>query len=63
MEADADARRAIESRIFIAAQVYDENVLEQYWNSLHAALIAAAHHDLDIKEHIALWRRWFRRTD
>lgn len=64
LEADADARRAIESRIFIAPQVYHENVLERWhliaaeedwnkmvghWESLHGTLILAAHKDLGIK--------------
>ena len=63
-EADADARRAIESRIFIAPRVYHENVLERWqllaaekdwnkmvghWESLHGALILAAHKDVGIK--------------
>ena len=63
-DADAEARRTIESRIFIAQQVQRENVLErwqllaaekdwvrmvQYWNELHATLIAAAHKDCGIK--------------
>ena len=53
-----EARRAIDSRIFLAHQIRHENVLErwqllsgekdwprmvEFWNSLHSALIAAAH--------------------
>jgi hypothetical protein len=67
VQADVEARRAIESRIFIAHQIRHENVLErwqllsgekdwprmvEFWNSLHSALIAAAHKDLDVKEHV-----------
>lgn len=63
-DADAEARRTIESRIFIAQQIQRENVLErwqllaadkdwarmvQYWNELHATLIAAARKDCGIK--------------
>jgi hypothetical protein len=74
LEADAEARRGIESRIFVAHQIQRENVLErwqllagekdwsrmvEYWNSLHATLIAAAHKDLDIKERNWFWQRWF----
>jgi hypothetical protein len=64
MEADAEARRAIESRIFVARQIQRENVLErwqllaaerdwgrmiQYWSELHATLIKTAHKDCGIK--------------
>ena len=74
LEADAEARRCIESRLFIAHQIQHENVLErwqllageqdwsrmvEYWNSLHRTLIAAAHKDLGIKEHNWFWQRWF----
>lgn len=64
MEADAEARRAIESRIFVWHGIQSENVRErwqllaaekdwgrmiQYWSELHATLIAAAHKDCGIK--------------
>lgn len=64
LEADAEARRAIESRLFIAHQIQRENVLErwqllaaerdwsrtvEYWNSLHGTLVAAARRDCGIK--------------
>lgn len=77
VEADAEARRAIEGRIFIAHELYAENVLERWqllagardwnkmvghWESLHGTLILAAHKDLGIRElHVPFWRRWFRR--
>jgi hypothetical protein len=72
LEADAEARRAIESRLFVAHQIKRENVLErwqllaaerdwsrmvEYWNLLHGTLVAAAHKDLGI---IPFWKRWFR---
>lgn len=65
LEADAEARRAIESRIFIADQIQRENVLErwqllaaekdwsrmvEYWDSLHSSLLVAAHKDLGIED-------------
>lgn len=67
VQADVEARRAIESRIFIAHQIRHANVLErwqllsgekdwarmvEFWNSLHSALIAAAHKDLDVNEDV-----------
>ena len=63
LEADAEARRVIESRIFIAHQIQSENVLErwqllaaekdwsqmvEYWNSLHGSLLVTAHKGLGI---------------
>jgi hypothetical protein len=63
MEADAEARRSIESRIFVWHRIQSENVRErwqllatekdwgkmiQYWNELHATLIATAHKDCGI---------------
>lgn len=72
LEADAEARRVIESRLFVVHQIQRENVLErwhllaaerdwsrmvEYWNSLHGTLVAAAHNDLGIG--IPIWKRWF----
>ena len=72
VEADAEARRAIESRLFVAHQIQRENVLErwqllaaekdwsrmiEYWNSLHGTLVTAAQKDLGIG--IPFWKRWF----
>lgn len=72
VEADAEARRAIESRIFVAQQIQRENLLERWkllaaegdwskrahdWNSLHDTLVVAAHKDLGIG--ISFWKRWF----
>jgi hypothetical protein len=72
IEADAEARRAIESRLFVVHQIQRENVLErwqllaaerdwsrmvEYWTWLHATLVAAAHKDLGIG--IPFWKRWF----
>jgi hypothetical protein len=65
-QADFEATSAIEDRIFIAHQIQRENISErwrllvaekdwsrmlEYWNSLHKALVMAAHEDLNIKEH------------
>lgn len=75
LEADAEARRAIESRIFVVHQIQRENVLERWqslaaekdwskmvhdWNSLHGTLVAAAHKDLGIG--ISFWKRQFGRN-
>lgn len=64
LEADVEARRIIEDRLFISRRVQSENVLErwqliaaekdlarivEYWNHLHAALVDFAHKDLGIK--------------
>jgi hypothetical protein len=64
LEADVEARRIIEDRIFISSRVQSENVLErwqliaaekdvarilEYWNDLHSALVGFAHKDLGIK--------------
>jgi hypothetical protein len=64
LEADLEARRVIEDRIFISSRVQSENVLErwrliaaekdigrilEYWNHLHTALVDFAHKDLGIK--------------
>jgi hypothetical protein len=64
LEADADGRRAIESRLFIAHQIQRQNVLERWqllaaerdwsrtvecWNSLHGMLVAAARKDCGVK--------------
>lgn len=63
-EADFEARRVIEDRLFISSWVKSENVLERwqliaaekdsarilkYWNHLHTALVDFAHKDLGIK--------------
>jgi len=73
LEADAEARRAIEGRLFVVHQIQRENVLErwqllaaekdwsrmvEYWNALHATLVAAAQKDLGIG--VPFWKRWFR---
>jgi hypothetical protein len=65
LEADLEARRIIEDRLFISTWVRSENLLERwqliaaekdssrivdYWNDLHTALVDSAHKDLDIKE-------------
>jgi len=62
-EADVTARGTIQDRIFIAAQVQEENILErwqlmagekdgsrlvQYWQDMHATLIRLARKDLGI---------------
>jgi hypothetical protein len=64
-EADLQARRIIEDRLFISTWVKSENVLErwqliaaekdsarilEHWNHLHTALVEFAKRDLDIKE-------------
>ncbi len=64
LEADLEARRIIEDRLFISRWVQSENVLERwqliaaekdpsrivdYWKHLHAALVDFAHKDLGIK--------------
>ena len=64
LEADLEARRIIEDRLFISSWVQSENVLErwqliaaekdsarilEYWNHLHSALVDFAHKDLGIK--------------
>jgi hypothetical protein len=64
LEADLEARRIIEDRLFISSRVQSENVLErwqliaaekdlarivEYWNHLHTALVDFAHKDLGIK--------------
>jgi len=74
LQADVEAVSVISDRIFIASQLGRENVRErwrllvaendwsrmvEYWNSLHGTLIAAAHKDLDIREHNWFWKRWF----
>ena|SRR6266849_8305187 len=63
LEADLEARRIIEDRLFISSRVQSENVLErwqliaaekdsarilEYWNHLHSALVDFAHKDLGI---------------
>jgi hypothetical protein len=63
LEADLEARRTIEDRLFISSCVKSENVLERWqliaaekdsarivghWNHLHTALVDFAHKDLDI---------------
>jgi len=65
LDADMEARRIIEDRIFIFGRVQSENLLErwqliaaerdvsrmlEYWNHLHSALVNAAHKDLGIKQ-------------
>jgi hypothetical protein len=65
LEADLEARRIIEDRLFISSWVQRENVLErwqliaaekdstrivEYWNHLHTALVEFAHKDLGIKK-------------
>jgi hypothetical protein len=62
-EADSDARKTIQDRIFIAKRVQEEKFLERWqlimaegdgskfwsgWNVLHAALVKAAQEDLKI---------------
>jgi hypothetical protein len=64
-EADSEARRAIQDRIFISNRVQWEKILERWqlvtaekdgsifwsaWNDLHTALIKAAHEDLGLKK-------------
>jgi hypothetical protein len=74
LQANSEARMAIESRIFVADQMRLANMLErwqliagekdwsrraEYWSSLHGSLIEAARKDLAIKERIRLGQRWF----
>src|SRR5260370_29907989 len=64
LEADLEARRIIEDRLFISSWLQSENVLErwqliaaekdsarilEYWNHLHSALVDFAHKDLCVK--------------
>lgn len=60
-EADLEARRVIEDRLFISSWVKSENLLErwqliaaerdlEYWNHLHTELVDFAQKDLGIKK-------------
>jgi hypothetical protein len=76
-EANAEARRIIEDRIFIAAEVQHENILErwqlltaekslsrmrEYWNDLHDALVAVAFKDCGIRDRVGMnYRKGFYR--
>lgn len=76
-EANGEARRIIEDRIFIASEVQRENVLErwqllvaenrlarmmEYWNHLHSTLVAAARKDCGMKEQVGMnYRKGFLR--
>lgn len=62
-EADSEARKTIQDRIFIAKQMQEEKIIERWqlllaegdiskfwgnWNELHAALVKAAQEDLKL---------------